>query len=66
MTRPQEHATACDLPAQGHWQVMEVAGRRQVHVGLAGEPPTGPEVALTPARHDDMAAAQRGRHGIRR
>eukprot|EP00969_Alexandrium_andersonii_P345548 15274212-Alexandrium_andersonii.AAC.1 len=62
MPRPRQHPTARHLPAQRRRQVVE---RRQVHVGLAGEPPTGPDATRVLARHDDVEAAQRGRHGIR-
>eukprot|EP00969_Alexandrium_andersonii_P286025 12645175-Alexandrium_andersonii.AAC.1 len=65
MPGPQLHPPPCHLPAQRHRQVMEVAERRQVHVGLAGIPPTGPHVTREVASHDDKVAAERRRHGIR-
>eukprot|EP00969_Alexandrium_andersonii_P142478 6300232-Alexandrium_andersonii.AAC.1 len=44
---------------------MEVHVGRQVHAGLAREPPAGPHVTPIVASHDDMVAAQRRRDGIR-
>eukprot|EP00969_Alexandrium_andersonii_P216616 9567908-Alexandrium_andersonii.AAC.1 len=65
MLRPRQDAHPRHLPPDRHWQVVEAHVCRQVHVGLAGKPPIGPDVSQIVASHDDKVPAEGRRHGIR-